>query len=176
MKENDFKYEPFDEAEIDPHELDEEWLRLPSAYHYYSDFLANLQEKKEEASNKLDSKKSELDNLIRSDPGLYDMAKLTEATVAGKVNELISDTEEWKEFLNIRKQYNQAQNKIKALDKKDRALNALVSLFQSSYFVGPKEPKILKKGSRGITEEKIQERKTKAIEKAGKTKTRKRRN
>ena len=140
MSKNNF-FEQYLEEEIELDNLDEAWRQLPSVYHHYSDLLTEAAEAKELASVNLDKKKAELDDQIRRDPDGYNLVKSTETAIAGKVLELVTETNEWEKYLDARKEYSLMQNKIKKLDKKDRALSKLVDLFISSYFIGPKEPK-----------------------------------
>ena len=144
----EFNYEQ--DLAVDPHSLDEEWLRQPGLYMKYSEATAEAEKKRNQAKESVDVVKAELDRAIRKDPAKYGIDKVTETAIASSIflqpeykaatDALIQDNYE----LTI------LQGAVRAFDHKRAALENEVKLWLGSYFSGPKEPRDIPGGKRVI--------------------------
>jgi len=135
---------------IDPHALDEEWLRQPVLYAQYSSLLSDAQKTRDYIKEKLEVKRSELDKDIRQNPEKYGVPKITESVVANTILSLDDYRKVGQEVIEATYEYNMLQNAINALEHKKRALENLVRLWLGSYFSGPIEPRDIPGGKRII--------------------------
>ena len=142
----EFNYE--NDLAIDPHALDEEWLRHPGFYMKYAEELANAQKARDKAKERLDVIRAEIDTDIRTNPDKYSIAKITEAVVTNTIllqddyQQMIEDLSDKNYEVNI------LQAAVRAFDHRKKALENLVQLHIASYFAGPKEPRNLPPGKR----------------------------
>jgi hypothetical protein len=135
---------------IDPHALEEEWMRQPALFQKYTDLLVRAQQERDKAKERLDVVKSKLDLDIRNDHEAFGLKKITEGAITACIltNSIYKDAQ---------KRLNEATYKvgllngaIRGLEHKKKSLENLVSLWLGSYFAGPQEPKELAGGKRMV--------------------------
>ena len=123
--------------EIDPLRLDEEWIGQPKQRQEYGERLADAQFVLDQAKSKLEVLKAELDALIRKDPAMFGLAKITEGAVATTVTahpgivDAVAAVNEAKHTVNI------LQAAVDGLEHRKRALTMLVELHGQAYFASP---------------------------------------
>ena len=127
-----------DVPEIDINNLDREWVGQPRLRSHYADLLADAKREVELASAKLEEVKAEIARDIRTNPGDYDVEKITENTV----KELIPLQAEYKEALQ---EWIEAKHKADILTGRSMAVNDrktslenLVELRLADYFGEPR--------------------------------------
>lgn len=127
--------------EIDPLQLDKEWLKQPMLFF---DFAAELVE----AKNVLDQAKAELelidadiDREIRRDPEKYGVIKITENIVAAIIPSRPKHKEAYTKFIEAKYEVGIIQAAVDALDQRKKALENLVTLHGQNYFAEPRTPK-----------------------------------
>lgn len=144
--EEDLNYE--EDLAIDPHQLDEEWLKQPSLYMQYAHQSALSQKIRDKAKERLEVVRAQLDKKIRKDPGKYEVIKVTETTVANAILEQKEYQEAKQDFDELSYDANILQSAVRAFEQRKKALEGLVTLWVGNYFSGPKEPRILDQGKR----------------------------
>jgi hypothetical protein len=138
---------------IDPHSLDEDWLRQPGLFMKYSVFAADAEKRRNQAKEKIDVVKAELDRSIRSASDVdrlakYKMEKLTENSISATIL-LQPEYKEARDALTEAEyELSILQGAVKAFDHKRAALENEVKLWLGSYFAGPKEPRDIPGGKR----------------------------
>lgn len=144
-----------DDLAIDPHKLDEEWLKQPVLYMQYSELVSKAQKVKDEAKEKIEVTKAELDSNIRSNPEKYDAPtdkkgeyKITEAWITGAILRDIRYQDAVKDFNEKNYELNMLQAAVKSFDHKKKALENIVQLWQGSYFSTPKSKDDIQPGKR----------------------------
>ncbi len=164
---------------IDPDNLDIEWMEQPELVYKYSKAVAESEDELSIAKLDMDMTKNELEKVrastelhIRANPEHYGLAKKpTEASVKSAIalEKEVLDTQ--KEYYDTIKKLNKAKDivntfrsALKAIEAKRPALENLVKLLLSNYYSGPIEPrnikeKIAEKEERNkkIVEDKIME-------------------
>jgi disulfide oxidoreductase YuzD len=167
----EFSYEQ--DLAIDPHSLDEEWLRQPGLFMKYSEAATDAQRIRDIAKEKVDVVKAELAKAIRKDPAKYGVDKVTENVVAETVLLQPEYKKAVEELVEMNFKFNILQSAVRAFDHKRGALENVVKLWLGSYFSGPKVPKDIPGGKRivdmardrvsGQAREKINERKEEPV-------------
>lgn len=123
---------------INKHALDEEWLDQPKQYHYYALKLVEARVDEDEAKQRLELTKAELDLEVRQHPEHFNLTKVTEATVAGAIL-MHPEFKEHQETVSSAKHTTGiVAAAVHTLDQKRRALENLVELFGMDYFSEPK--------------------------------------
>jgi len=139
MEENGYELD----VQIDPNALDVEWLQQPSLYHKYSKMTASARMLMEQADQKQDLVKAEVDLLIRSNPQKYtgEDKKPTEAQISALVltNQQFKEAQE--AYNEARHNFNVCLGALTAIDHKKSALENLVKLNGQSYFASPSVPR-----------------------------------
>ena len=143
MMDVQFDYEQ--DTTIDPDALDTEWLEQPRLMMRYSKFLANARRELEQAKERLDIVRAELDKEIRTDPEKFGIVKVTEGAINSTI---LTDTRfqnGQKELNDAQYEVNMAQGAVRAVEGKKDALENLVRLHGQQYFAGPRVPRDLSK-------------------------------
>ena len=151
----DLNYEQ--DLAIDPHQLDEEWLNQPVLMERYGRLAADAAKERDQVKERMDVVRAEQDNAIREDPAKFGCAKdkagapkTTEAWIAAT----ILTTDEYKkvsgELIEANYNLNLLNSAVRAMEHRKKALEKLVELFGLQYFAGPKEPRLLAPGKRGL--------------------------
>lgn len=130
---------------IDPDALDVEWIEQPRLMLRYAKHASEMKREVEQAKEKLDIIRADLDKKIRIAPEKFGIVKLTESVISST----IITQEEFKtgneEFLEVAYEANMAQGALRALEGKKAALENLVKLHGQQYFAGPSVPRDLSK-------------------------------
>jgi len=134
--------------QIDIHELDVEWMNLPQLYYEYASKLGAARVLFEQAKNHLEEVKAKLDADIRANPDVYGVTddKLTEPRIERIILTQPEYKQAFKSYLNARKRYELLKAVVNALDYKRSALENLVKLYASQYFMVDGLPNIHKVG------------------------------
>jgi hypothetical protein len=129
------------DLDIDKFSLDDEWAKQPSTFHKWSMQLAEAEMERDKAKEEIDLVRAELDLAIRTDPIKFKLEKITESAV----NSAIITNEKYRKSLD---EYNQLkynhriiQSAIESLNHKKYALDNLVRLFLSEYYLRDAPPK-----------------------------------
>jgi hypothetical protein len=125
---------------IDKYALDNEWAKQAHLYHKWSILLAEAERVRDKTEENIDIVKAELDLAIRSDPSTFGLGKITESVVNSAI--IIN-----KKYQSALDDYNQLkyntkviQSAIKSLEHKKYALDNLVRLFLSEYYLKEAPP------------------------------------
>jgi len=163
MGKSELDYEQ--ELAIDPHSLDEEWLRQSGLYMKYSEAAAEAERIRDLAKEKINVVRAELDKAIRKDPDKYGLEKVTDTPVAATI--LLQQEYKVASEALIQANYelNMFQSAVRAFDNKRSALENMVRLWLGSYFSGPKIPRDIPGGKRIIdmTRDKVSARTREAL-------------
>lgn len=124
---------------IDPDNLDEEWLEQPKFVLKYLLKAADARERLDRAKAKLDVTRAELDKMIREDPTTFDILaeRVTEAMVAAAISLQPEFKEANDEIISAKHDLDIANAVVTALDHRKRALENLVDLHGMGYFSEP---------------------------------------
>ena len=129
------------DLEIDPNNLDREWMEQPRLYFRYAAELSDARKELDIAKSRQDLLKAELDTAIRNDPEVYGVRKVTE----GSITSAIMTREEWrdaaKQVLDAKHVVDVLSAAVTALDHRRKALEGMVQLFLANYFSRPRAPK-----------------------------------
>ena len=124
--------------EIDPNELDREWVRQPGLYHKYAVDLADARRDFEQAKTALDIAAADVDSVIRSKPEKFGLEKVTESGVKAAV----LSSREYKSATDAvhaaRHRVDVLQAAVTTLDHRKKALENLVDLRLANYFSEPR--------------------------------------
>ena len=137
----DINYEQ--DIRIDPNSLDVEWLEQPGLMRKYTIHSALMEKTKDEAKEKLDLMKAQIELNIRENPEKYGLAKITEAAVQSTVLLQEEYQEAAREYNDAKYEHNIAVGAVRSIDQRKTALENLVKLLGTSYFAGPKAPRDL---------------------------------
>ncbi|MCK9543785.1 MAG: recombination mediator protein UvsY [Novosphingobium sp.] len=148
MENNEFDFEQ--DLAIDPSRLDEEWLAHPVVYMKYCNALTDITQERDKQKEKLEVVKAELDRDIRSDPGKFSLAKITEGAISSALILQPKYKNAQEELNNLTYQVNMIGNAVKAFEHRKKALEAMVDLYINQYWAGPKEPRNLPAGKRMV--------------------------
>jgi len=129
------------DTNIDPSQLDVEWLEQSRLTLMYTKHQAQTQKDEEVAKEALEFLDAELDKQIRSNPEKYDIVKITEGVVRNTIILNAGHKEGNKQYLEARFENNTAKGAVKAMDVKKTSLENLVKLNGQQYFAGPRSPR-----------------------------------
>jgi len=132
---------------IDPDALDVEWLQQPQLFFRYAREQAEAKARADEAKERLDVTRAELDTTVRSayqDAGV----KFTEAVVSAAIIVHPEYKEAMAEYMTLTADANLLSSAVRAMDQRKSALENLVRLHGQEYFAGPKEPRDLSQATR----------------------------
>lgn len=142
------------DLEIDLNNLHGEWLKQPVLYSQYAEAAAEASRQKDDTRNKLEVIRAQLDLEIRSNPGKFELGKVTEAAVANVVLLQREYQEALGKYYQAKYELEILNGVVKAFDQKKTALENEVRLWAGQYFAGPKEPRDIGKGFKeGIREQ-----------------------
>jgi hypothetical protein len=125
---------------IDKYGLDNEWAKQAHLFHEWSVQLAESEMDRDRAKENVDLVKAELDLDIRRNPLNYGVEKITESVVSSAVitNEKYKKAVD--EYLKLKYNHKIIQSAIEALNHKKYALDNLVRLFLSEYYLKEAPP------------------------------------
>ena len=133
------------DIEIDPDALDICWLDQPNIMRKYTGHSALMQKKVDEAKEKLELIKAELDKKIRSNPAKYELTKVVDATVAATIIIQPKYQEASTDYIEAKFELNIAKGAVDAVEHRKSALENMVKLFGQTYFAGPNMPRNINK-------------------------------
>ena len=128
---------------IDDSSLDVEWLEQPALFMRYAKHSAEARRLLDEAKQKLDVTKAEVDKAVRENPEACGIVKVTEGAVQSAILTNADYTEAYQEYLNAKYEADMASYAVQAFNQRKEALENLVRLHGQSYFAGPKIPRDL---------------------------------
>lgn len=123
-------------VEVDPNELDREWLEQPSLYFQYASFAADARKEWEVHKNYLELVKAEVDGRIREESE----KKPSEAAIDKMVVRSPEYQAQQARVNEARHKMDVVNAAVSALDHRKTALTKLVDLFLANYFSKPKSP------------------------------------
>jgi len=133
------------DIKIDDSCLDIECLDQAALFLKYAKHQAQTEKEKDEAKEKLDLTKAELDKEIRSDPAKFELEKVTDKVVE---NTIILQSEYKKateEYLQAKFEWQTSKGAVESFNHRKDMLEALIKLHGQSYFAGPRVPRDLSK-------------------------------
>lgn len=139
MKPDDYSLD----MEINPGELDIEWINQPALMMKYTKKAAELREKRDLLKEELELLKAQLDKEVRSDPEEYGLTKTTETIIQNTVISIDEYQDLLKTYLRASYEVNVAQGVVQAIEQRKQALENLVRLHGQQYFAGPSVPRNL---------------------------------
>jgi hypothetical protein len=126
---------------IDETALDVEWLDQPSLMFRYARNAAQARQIVDRKKENLDVVKAELDTDIRTNPGEYDLEKLTEGAILNTILQQKKYRDAYKDYVDAKYEADIAQAAVVAMAQRKDALENLVRLHGQQYFAGPKMPR-----------------------------------
>ena len=132
-----------EDIRIDTTALDVEWLEQPELMRKYAQHVAEMEKLRDEAKERLEVGRAQIEMAIRNDPEKFGLKKVTE----GGIQSIIPLQEEYRrlvqEYNDSKYEYGVAVAAVRAVDQRKTALENLVKLLTTSYFAGPKAPRDL---------------------------------
>ena len=132
-----------EDIRIDPTALDVEWLEQPELMRKYAQHVAEMEKLRDEAKERLEVGKAQIEMAIRNEPEKFGLKKVTESSIQSTI--LLQD--EYKrlvqDYNDAKYEYGVAVAAVRAIDQRKTALENLVKLLTTSYFAGPKAPRDL---------------------------------
>lgn len=125
---------------IDENVLDVELLKQPSLVAKYSRMLADAQQDKDIAKERLELLRSEISLDIRDNPSKYKLDKVTEGSITACILMEEDFQEAQKEVHATTHKVNVLTGIMKSLDHRKSTIENLVKLFGQNYFAGPAIP------------------------------------
>lgn len=144
--------------DIDPARLDEEWVKQPKLFYGYAKNLADARYEVDKLKAELDLVMAELDKSIRTDPGMFDIGKVTEGAVEKCI---LLQPDYQKTLAKLNKAKHEAgvlDAAVNALEHKKRGLEGLVQLHGQQYFSEPTAPKYAKEKMNEVVKKDIRKR------------------
>lgn len=148
---------------IDESALDVEWLQQPRLFMKYASAASDKRRAADKAKEQLELVKANLDSFIRKDPAEYDIAKVTEATVANAILKEDEYKDAMSDYIDAKHEYELTQAAVRAMDQRKTALEDLVRLHGQQYFAGPREPRDLPEEVKKQRREEGQQRASQAV-------------
>lgn len=133
------------DIQIDADGLDVEWLNQAPLMLKYAKLSAEMRKQVDLAKEKLDIVRAEVDRDIRTDPKLFGIDKITEATVQNTILLTNKYQNASSEYLEAKHEFEVSRVAVQAVEQRKDALENLVKLHGMSYFAGPSVPRDLSK-------------------------------
>ena len=132
-----------DDIKIDETALDVEWLNQPRLCLKYSQELAEAKKEVDQAKEKLDVIRADLDKEIRNNPKKFGMEKITEGAIQSNIviHNLFRTAET--RLTEAKYKSEMIRAAVSAIEHRKDALENLVKLYGQQYFAGPKVPRDL---------------------------------
>lgn len=135
----DFNFE--EDLQINKFSLDDEWTKQPNLFHKWSTELSQIEMERDRAKEKIELVRAELDLKIRSDPDSFNLSKVTEASVQSAIVTSEGYQKAVDEYLKLKYNHKVIQSAIESLNHKKYALDNLVRLYLSEYYLKESPPK-----------------------------------
>jgi len=136
----EFNYE--EDIAFDPGQLDEEWVKHPGIFFQYQRALTDAEKNVKEVWEIKKVKRAEL----------VQQAKIQGAKNDAEREAFFRDHPEYKtatmDLINAEYERDMIQNAITSLYRKEKSMEQAVALLKMEYWMGPKEPHVLKEGKR----------------------------
>lgn len=165
---SEFNYKK--DVEINPNQLDLEWLRQPALYQKYAGEAAYARDRRDRAKDKLEVVKAQVDGDVRQNPGNYGFTgdkKPTEGAITSAVIQSEGYQEANEEYLKSKLECDIIQSAVLAMEQRKYALENLVKLLNSSYFASPSVPRDLSAEWQKTVEQTKGEQQAEVAEKMG---------
>ena len=133
------------DLKIDEDSLDLMWLDQASLFMRYAKHSAEMRRDLDDAKQKLDIVKADIDKQIREDPEKFGITKVTEGSIQSALLTEGTYNIEYKKFLDVKFEADMAQAAVNCFNQRKEALENLVKLHGQSYFAGPSVPHDLSK-------------------------------
>ena len=130
---------------IDETGLDVEWLSQPKLMMDYGIHAADMRKRVDQAKEKMEVVRAELDREIRESPDLFGIVKITETVVANTIITAEAYQQASTTFIEAKYELDMAMTAVRAVDQRKAALENLVRLHGQQYFAGPQVPRDLSK-------------------------------
>ena len=141
---------------IDEFALDREWKYQPSLYFKYAEQQAIAGKIRDEAKEKLDVVKAELDSIARKELPAFGK-KITENQITNWIIQQKTYQEASANLIQANYEANMMANAVRAMDHRKAALENLARLWVGQFYSTPREPP----ENEGQLEAKIENNKTK---------------
>lgn len=129
-----------EDMQIDDSILDIEWLEQPALMFKYSKQASEAKKEYDEAKDKLDYVKAQLDSQIRKDPSSFGVEKITETVVTNTIILQQEYADQQELVLNAKFNFDIVRGATDAVNARKDALENMVKLYGMQYFAGPKVP------------------------------------
>lgn len=133
------------DIKIDETALDVEWLEQPRLMLKYTKHQALMEKEMLNAKEDVELCRAELDKKIRSNPQEFGVEKITETVVNNLIISNADYKETYREYLEMKYEYEVAKGAVHAFRDRKEALENLVRLHGQQYFAGPSVPRDLSK-------------------------------
>lgn len=135
-----------DDAKIDKHGLDYEWLRQAELFQKYAVEYANAMFERDKAKDRLELIKAEVDSEIRGDPESFGFeGKPTEPAIASAILQSSEYKEAKGNYLSSVREMNIVMGAKGAMEHKKAALETLAKLYLSGYWGDVRIPQEVRK-------------------------------
>lgn len=124
--------------EVDMFQLDKEWSEQAKNYHDYAKKVSEARFEYSKKKAMLDLIKAELSLDIRNNPDKYKLPKTTEDTINSAVTVHDRTKIAQQEMFDSKKELDDLEAVLSALDHKKYALQDMVQLFLADYFSTPR--------------------------------------
>jgi hypothetical protein len=128
-------------VEIDPYQLDKEWVRQPWFYHMYAVQLADARRAADGWKAQVEVVRAELYTAIVRDPEQFGLQKTTEESLKNCISTQSQYRKVQERLLDARHKVDILEAAVAAIDQKKRALESLVQLQLADYYSKTKAPK-----------------------------------
>jgi hypothetical protein len=126
---------------IDKTALEQEWVEQPALYFEWAKEAADCQSVLDREKSRLDVVKAELEQSIRDNPGQYNVAKVTEASVAAAILTQPEYQAAVRKVNDARHAHGVANAAVNALEHRKRSLSMLVELWVREYYTADSSPR-----------------------------------
>lgn len=127
-----------EDLRINKYDLETEWLNQPNLYYHYSKLQADARLEMDEAKEKLEQIKADLNLDVRSDPKKFGVEKVTNESVAAAIIVEQEYVEALREVNITRHSYEVISGAVRAMEQRRSALENLVKIQLSQIHATPK--------------------------------------
>ena len=126
---------------LDPHSLDEEWLKQPEFAAKYAKLQADATRSLDLAKNELKLVEATLAEGMRLNPADYNIKKVSEAAISSSIPKQAIYQDANKAVIDAKHELAVLQAAMMAIEHRKKALENLVTLHMADYYSSPREPK-----------------------------------
>jgi hypothetical protein len=144
--------------EIDLSSLHTEWANQPLLAKQYADMLANARDRLDTFKANAEIVRSDVDYEIRSDPGAFEIEKITEPAVKSAIAGDDRVTRAESKIRAAKHEVDVLSGACTALEHRKRALEKLVDLWMASYFSEPRTNEAAKEKLNDSSKEEVRRR------------------